>query len=110
VLLIGDSHVARIRGERLEYLERTTKRRVINVGVGGAKALDLLTQLPSGDTGGIVVVSIGTNDAAPWKQTPLAEFTKSLEEFLDKLPGSRLIYIPSPGVVEERLTGPGDGM
>lgn len=45
---------------------------VCNAAEGGASALDLLAQATRAavDEGDLVVVSVGTNDAAPWKQVP----------------------------------------
>ena len=108
VLLLGDSHLARIRGERTRRIERETSRRVINAAVGGANSLDLAHQLDGHRPADTVVVSVGTNDAAPWKEVPLPHFKRALTRLLGGLPGARLIYLTSPGVDERRLTGSGD--
>ncbi|MGW5361771.1 SGNH/GDSL hydrolase family protein [Actinopolymorpha pittospori] len=108
VLLLGDSHLARIRGERTRHVERETNRRVVNAAVGGANSLDLARQLNGHRPADTVVVSVGTNDAAPWKEVPLARFGMELTRLLADLPESRLIYLTSPGVDDRRLTGPGD--
>jgi lysophospholipase L1-like esterase len=108
VLLLGDSHLARVRGERTRHIERETNRRVVNAAVGGANSLDLARQLNSHRPADTVVVSVGTNDAAPWKEVPLPRFRRELTRLLSDLPEARLIYLTSPGVRERRLTGPGD--
>ena len=108
VLLLGDSHLARIRGERTRRIERETRCRVINAAVGGANSLDLADQANGHRSADTVVVSVGTNDAAPWKEVPLLYFERALASLLAGLPGARLIYITSPGVDERRLVGPGD--
>jgi lysophospholipase L1-like esterase len=108
VLLLGDSHLARIRGQRTRRLERETKRRVINAAVGGANSLDLAQQVNDQQTADTVVVSVGTNDAAPWKEVPLLYFKRALTTLLADLPGTRPIYLASPGVDERRPTSPGD--
>jgi hypothetical protein len=108
VLLVGDSHLARVGGARLLRLDRAAGCRVVNGAVGGANVLDLEGQLRRFRPAGIVVISIGTNDAAPWKRVPLPAFRAGVAQTLGGLMGSRLIYVAPLGVDEVRLTGPGD--
>ena len=67
IVLLGDSHLARIKRELPRLGES-----VLNAAVGGATVLDLEAQangavLTAED---VVVVSVGTNDGAPWKKVP----------------------------------------
>ena len=105
VVLLGDSHLARVRRD----LHRIGPD-VRNAARGGARAPDLLLQAMSASVTGsdVVVVSIGTNDAAPWKQVPVESFASLVLECLGSVPVGRRIYVAPPGVDERRLTGPND--
>jgi hypothetical protein len=104
-VLLGDSHLARVRRD----LYMIAPGKILNAAVGGATSRDLEAQAheadirPSDD----VVVSIGTNDAAPWKQVPIAEYEQRLRELLDNLWPDRTVLVTTPGVDESRLSGPG---
>lgn len=105
VVLLGDSHLARVR--------RDTGRigpDVFNAAVGGASSRDLLPQaLAAGVTANdVLVVSVGSNDAAPWKAVPLDEVVALVDEFLAAVPRAGLVLLTSPGVDEQRLTGAND--
>ena len=54
------------------------------------------------------MLSIGTNDAAPWKRVPEALFRDTLGQFLSSCGPERWVIILPPGVIEARLTGRGD--
>ena len=77
-VLIGDSHLARLNNE-LGSLVATP---VIDAARGGASIGDAFRQASSIqlDANDIVVLSIGTNDAAPWKQTALDAFSDGLDQ------------------------------
>ncbi len=105
VLLLGDSHLARLSPGDLGRIAPD----VTNAAVGGASAPDLARQvagiadLPSYD---VVVVSVGTNDAAPWKQVPIETSERALADAvarLPKRPAMHVVYVASPGVDETRL-------
>ena len=71
VVLLGDSHLARLRRELPRLGES-----VVNAAVGGATVLDLEAQA---DRVGLapddaVVVSVGTNDAATRNEVPVLDF------------------------------------
>ena len=105
--MVGDSHLARVRGHRLGALEAALGCPVVNLAVGGANVRDVAAQLDGAPADvDRVLLSVGTNDAAPWKQVPLPEFTVLFAALVALLPG-RLLYVASPGVVESR-TAPGD--
>lgn len=100
-VLLGDSHLARVR-RGLSQLAGP----VVNAAVGGADAADLLPQARAVGAGpdDVVVVSVGTNDAAPWKAVPHDEFALLLDEVLSVVDAERWVYVAPPGVDEARLT------
>ncbi len=100
-VLLGDSHLARVRRD----LTRIGPV-VINAAVGGSFAADLVPQARSAGvtTGDVVVVSVGTNDAAPWKAVRLETFERQIGQLLRQVPGADLVYVSPPGVDEVRLT------
>lgn len=53
-----------------------------------------------------MVVSVGTNDAAPWKQVALEQVCAHVGAFLDGLAVARLVYLCPPGFDEGRLRDP----
>ena len=101
IVLLGDSHLARIRRD----LTRIGPV-VINAAVGGSCAADLVSQARSSGitTRDVVVVSVGTNDAAPWKAVRLETFERQIEQFLTQVTDADLVYVSPPGVDELRLT------
>ena len=101
VVLLGDSHLARVRRD----LDRIGPD-VVNAAVGGACTRDLLRQAhAAGATGDdVLVVSVGSNDAAPWKAVPVEEAVGLVEGFLSAVAWAGLVLLTSPGVDEERLT------
>jgi len=103
VLLLGDSHLARSRRDLARIAPDITNR-----ATGGAFARDLVVQAADLDLAShnAVVVSVGTNDAAPWKQAD--DFVSVITGFLASHPGVRWVFMRSPGVDESRLSGSGD--
>lgn len=105
IVLLGDSHLARVRRD----LHRLGPD-VLNAAVGGAFARDLTDQAVAAElrSHDRVVVSVGTNDAAPWKAVRLATFERHIEQFLEQVTGADLVYVSPPGVYEPRLTRSND--
>jgi len=105
IVLLGDSHLARVRRD-LAVLGPD----VCNAAEGGASALDLLTQATKAavEEDDLVVVSVGTNDAAPWKQVPVTVFAHAVLCCMQSVPARRWVYVAPPGVDECRLTGSSD--
>ena len=101
-MLLGDSHLARVRRD-LPALGRN----VCNAAKGGASALDLLAQATKAavEEDDLVVVSVGTNDAAPWKQVSVMEFAQALSRCMRSVPARGWTYVAPPGVDESRLSG-----
>ena len=105
IVLLGDSHLARVRRD-LPVLGPD----VLNAAEGGASAQDLLGQATRADVDedDVVVVSVGTNDAAPWKQVPVKVFAHALLDCMRSVPARRWVYVAPPGVDESRLSASGD--
>lgn len=109
VVLLGDSHLAHL-GAAPEVIGRPGVSEVLNAAEGGAGAGDLLEQVRRAGVAGddVLVVSVGTNDAAPDDALPLEEFADALRRFLDEVEPARSVLLVPPGVVEERQTDDGD--
>ncbi len=105
VVLLGDSHLARVRRDL-----STIGPDVRNAAVGGACARDLRAQVDGTDLNeqDVVVVSIGTNDAAPWRRVDISDFARTWRDGVQSVPAQRLVYVTPPGVDEARLGGPND--
>lgn len=105
IVLLGDSHLARVRRD-LPALGPD----VHNGARGGASSLDLLAQAATADVedDDLVVVSVGTNDAAPWKQVPVGMFAEAVSRCMRSVSARGWVYLAPPGVDESRLTGSGD--
>ena len=105
VVCLGDSHLARVRRD-LPALGPDVR----NAAEGGASSLGLLVQARSAgvQADDLVVVSVGTNDAAPWKRVPLAAFAAAISDCLRTVPAQRWVYLTPPGVHESRLQGSTD--
>jgi lysophospholipase L1-like esterase len=104
-VFIGDSHLARLRRGLRGFAGD-----VRNAAEGGATSRDLLRQADGAGVGAsdCVVVSVGTNDAAPWKQVPVAEYVQRLTELMTSQSRRGWVLVAPPGVVEARLMGARD--
>jgi lysophospholipase L1-like esterase len=100
VLVLGDSHLARVGPALVSLLPGATVR-----AFGGAVATDLSAQADGLDLAAydVVVVSIGTNDAG-WRDVPLEVFTREVEGLVARVPG-RVLLVTSPGADEARAPG-----
>lgn len=105
IVLLGDSHLARVRRDLAAIGPDVT-----NAAEGGASSLDLFAQARRAGVReqDVVVVSVGTNDGAPWKRVPLDEFAAALADCLGSVPSGSGVYVAPPGVDESRLPGTGD--
>ena len=104
IVLLGDSHLARIQRQLPRIGEN-----VRNAARGGATVRHLEAQaegvgLTASD---VVVVSVGTNDAAPWKAVPVADFRMALSRFVESRQAGVWVIMTPPGVDESR-PGAGD--
>ena len=78
---------------------------MLNVAVGGSVARHLSGQLASALVGpdDVVVVSIGTNDAADLTPLSAADFEAALDGVVRREPGPRRwVYLAPPGVLDDR--------
>jgi lysophospholipase L1-like esterase len=82
---------------------------VLNAAVGGSSSRDLQGQAASvaWRTDDRAVLSVGSDDAAPWKQVPLQEYVDRVSALLAAVPALQ-VYVAPSGVVEDRLTGDPD--
>lgn len=105
IVLFGDSILARFGKESLQNLEsRVPGSDVYNCAVGGWNSHDVATKAPyiASLKPDAVVISVGTNDAAPWKQVPLETFKSNLDSILNSFKDSKVIFIPPPPVNESK--------
>jgi lysophospholipase L1-like esterase len=104
IVLLGDSHLARIKRE----LPRLGSS-VVNAAVGGATVLDLEVQADGAalTADDVAVVSVGTNDGAPWNEVLVNDFRRTLTEFVMSRRVRTWVLVAPPGVDESRL-GSGD--
>lgn len=116
VVLIGDSHFARIRRDlfRLVCGEHSSAGlgavEIVNVAVGGACTCDIQDQVAGAGLrpDDVVALSVGTNDAAPWKELAIDEVGQHVDNLLADLSSKRPVYLAPPGVDEARLEGLND--
>ena len=105
IVFLGDSHLARVRRDL-----PLVGGEICNAASGGASARDLVAQATRAavDDSDLVVLLVGTNDAAPWKQVSVPAFARAMLDCLASVPSRGWIYLAPPGVDEARLTGAGD--
>lgn len=100
IVLLGDSHLARIRRDLPEI-----GADVVNAALGGA-TVDALDAQAAGvpvRRGDVVMVSVGTNDVAVRNRTTRRQFGAELERLLASYEVGRWVIVLPPGVVERRL-------
>lgn len=101
-VFIGDSHLARLR-RGLERVPGDT----CNAARGGACSRDLQGQAEAAgvNDSDAVVLSVGTNDAAPWTHVPVSEFVQALSDFVASHAPRGWVFVAPPGVAEGPATG-----
>ncbi len=104
-MLAGDSHLAYVRQDVALLGDR-----VRNVAVGGAVVTDVLQQLTTTTFGptsafddavgpdDVVVVSIGTNDAAPYPGVAIEAYEEEIDRIIAEVHPGRWVYLAPPGV------------
>ena len=111
VLLMGDSHLAKLDRRHLQQLRVLTddQRLIVNHAAGGSTVLDLLPEIELGALlpQDRIVISVGTNDYAPWKRVPLDQFQVAVDELLDRLRHHRLTVVLPPPVDAQRQIAAG---
>lgn len=102
--MLGDSHLAAFNVGRIAELEAALDGRVVvhNHAIGGANSSHLVERasLEAATHRALFVVSVGTNDLAPWKRIPPTEFAANTTRLLDQLGGIRSIVVLPPTVDE----------
>ncbi|MES2225196.1 MAG: GDSL-type esterase/lipase family protein [Patescibacteria group bacterium] len=108
VILFGDSMLARFGKERLQKLESMVPEGdFYNCATGGWDSNDCAMKAPyiASLKPDAVVISVGTNDASPWKQVPLEIFRNNLLNIRDSFKDSKVIFFPPPPVNEDKQAG-----
>lgn len=93
VLLLGDSHLARLaRYRRLLDADCTVR------AVSGSTACDLLDQLDGLDPARfrVIAVSVGTNDCGS-KPSSLTDFVQAIEALVDRVAPTQVLMVNNPG-------------
>jgi len=100
ILLIGDSHLAKIDRARAEALRAAVDGHpaVLNRAIGGSTVLDVLAELDADPprVTDAVVVSVGTNDLAPWKRVAPAVFASAFAAVIDRLRSRTTVVLLPP--------------
>ncbi|RIX28029.1 NUDIX domain-containing protein [Amnibacterium setariae] len=111
VVLLGDSHLAKLDQAASDRLRETQPDRplIVNRAVGGSSVLDVLSGVEPDPVlpRDVSVLSVGTNDYAPWKRVPLDRFTRAVGAVLDRLRLGRVIVLLPPEVDEARQRSAG---
>jgi lysophospholipase L1-like esterase len=106
LVLFGDSHFGRMGKDRIIKLEEQLNNEydVYNCAAGGWNSDDLVKKGPyiASLRPDLMIISVGTNDAAPYKQVDLPGFKDNLNELLGILKGLNVIFfLPQP--IKEEL-------
>jgi lysophospholipase L1-like esterase len=100
LVLFGDSLFAQASKHRVIIFEEALPGYdVYNCAVGGWNTNDCVKKAPyiAKLEADVVVISLGTNDAAPYKQVPIDEFISNIPLIIKAFEGSRIIwYLPTP--------------
>lgn len=99
IILFGDSLFAQMGKHRILKLEQTIPGSdVYNCAAGGWDSNDCVKKAPylSGLKPGVVVMSLGTNDASSWKLVDLEVFKQNIQKIIDIFSGSKFIYFLPP--------------
>ncbi len=99
-VLFGDSLFAQAGKHRIIMFEEAAQGYdFYNCAVGGWDTNDCVAKAPyiARLKPDLLIVSLGTNDAAPWKQVPLEKFKENIPKIFNAFEGSRIIYfLPTP--------------
>jgi len=108
-VLIGDSHVTDVAPRR-QVTKLGPRLRASGVDVetrarGGATSRDTVREASAALDCDWIIYSLGTNDAAPWKQVPLEEFIANYERLLRSTSGPAQLVLGNGPVVESGWVG-----
>lgn len=106
IVLVGDSVLARVNQDGAvalrPRLEAAFPERALDVlAVGGASSETTIANIAgyTFDAHDLVVISLGLNDAAPWKQIPLEQFIANYKTILETI-GHKNIVLLAPTFVD----------
>ncbi len=105
VVLFGDSLLALVYKPLIQELEsKVPGSDVYNCAVGGWDTDDGVIKAPyiASLNPDAVVISLGTNDSAPWKQVPIERFRSNLVSILKSFTDSRIVFFLPPPVNEAK--------
>lgn len=106
LVLFGDSLLAYChKSEEIFFADQLNGQyEMYNCATGGLDSTDLSRRAPfiGKLQSDVVLVSVGTNDACPWKQVDIETFKANLAPITDAFANSRIIYMPPPPVVEDK--------
>jgi lysophospholipase L1-like esterase len=107
LVLLGDSFFARLHRADCTRLETASVQPVINAATGGMNSRELVVQASVlADLDVNFIISIGMNDAAPWKCVPLDEFRQNIEKVVSVLSPQRVAFLVPPPVSDVKQPGP----
>ena len=107
LVLFGDSLFAHLSKSYLLELEgRLKEYDIYNCAVGGWDSGDCVKKGPyiaslEADT---VVISVGTNDASPWKQVDINALKNNIISLIQIFNGSKLMFFLPPPINEDVLS------
>jgi lysophospholipase L1-like esterase len=105
LVLFGDSLFGQLGKHRIVNMETALPGYdVYNCAAGGWDTNDCVKKAPyiAKLEPDVIVISLGTNDAAPWKQVPLDAFITNIPKIFAAFPSSKLIYFLPPPVNENK--------
>ena len=111
IVLVGDSILARFGKESIELLESLVPGAdVYNCAAGGWNSDDVLrkSNVIAALKPDVVVVSLGMNDAAPWKMLALPKFQSNLTGIFADFGAARKVFVLPPPIDEQKTNRPND--
>ena len=105
LVLFGDSLLAQINKTlTLELEEKVPNSIVYNCATSGFDTNDCLIRASSVARIGAdyIIIALGTNDAAPWKQVQITKFKENLGKIVDIFQGQKIIFFLPPPVDEAK--------
>jgi lysophospholipase L1-like esterase len=106
VVLAGDSHLTPTSKWGTRKLGPRLRERgigVIDMAKGGLTSKQAVALYEGSWPASVVVLSLGANDAAPWKQVPLNDFTRNVTKLAAE--AERPILLTPAPVCERRQAG-----
>lgn len=105
LILFGDSLFGRFGKDRILILEsKLNDYDVYNCAAGGWNSHDCVKKAPyiSKLKPDVLVLSVGTNDAAPWKEVDIKDFAENLPIIFNSFSAAKIIFLLQPPVNEDK--------